>query len=480
MRSLVHVVARNSIIALISRLAIKFISFAFIIWIARSLGEAEFGHYALVWSYVTIFAMLSDLGLGMYIIREMARKRQENNYLAENVIVFRLILAVFTIGIIILWAMWLDYSSTLIAHISLATLILLLYAVQDPLDSVLQANERIDISSVLRMVGQVVFVLVGLLFLKLGWGITGLILAALIQVGVITVLTWRQVVTQCRKLQWRLQPRLWLKLVAVALPFGLIGFAINWSQKIDTVILSLFWPTEEIGWYNAAYNLVLGVGIISNSFNVALYPTLSKEHNSQLKMSRFNSRIVKYLFLASLPLAASLAILSKSIVSLLYGANYAPSASVLAILAWTIPFLFFSEFFRYQAMVANKEWLAVVAIVVAVISNVVLNLIFIPRYGAVAAAFTTVFTEATLVALFFGLLRANISFQAVGGAFWRPAVASLFMSVVLWLVGFMPLVLVVIVGIATYVGSLALMGEFGSDDWKWFDEVRNRSTAILN
>ena len=102
MRSVARIIARNSIIVLISKLLVKLISFAFIILIARTLGDVGFGRYALIWSYVATFATLSDFGLGTYIIRELARDQANSPFLVGNVIAFRLALALIASFVILI------------------------------------------------------------------------------------------------------------------------------------------------------------------------------------------------------------------------------------------------------------------------------------------------------------------------------------------------------------------------------------------
>lgn len=481
MRSLAKIVARNSIVTLMSKLSVKFISFAFTILVARTLGEVDFGRYALIWSYVTIFAICSDFGLGMYIIREIAKGQPNSKYLAGNVIVFRVILATATFLLIGFTTHFIGYSAQTAGQIILAGTILLLYAVQDPLDSVLQAKERLDLSSGLRIVGQLVFVILGAVFLLAGWGITGLILASLCNVLISAVLAWYLIRRYWGGLQWHLQPKLWPRLLIAALPFGLIGFALNWSQKIDTVILSLFWPDQVIGWYNAAYSLILGMIIISNSFNIALYPTMSKETAiDYLALGRMYKRILKYLLIASLPLAVGFSVLSRPIILNLYGAPFAPAVLPLAILAWVLPLIFVSEFLRYTTLVVGQENKAALAMLLASLSNIILNFLFIPGYGLLAAAITTVLTEALLVTIYLWQLRAEISLLLLGSVFWKPALASSLMLGTLLLFSYVPLLPIIALGGITYFGTLFLLGDLGPEEGALIRELVERVLPVAS
>jgi O-antigen/teichoic acid export membrane protein len=257
----------------------------------------------------------------------------------------------------------------------------------------------------------------------------------------------------------------WGRLLVVAVPFGLIGFALNWSQKIDTVILSLYRTDDVLGWYNAAYSLILGASIISNSFNVALYPTMSKEYAlSPATVQVINKRICRYLFMTSLPITIGLALLGPAFVSVLYGPEFLQAAVPLTILAWSVPLIFLSEFLRYRALAGSREKEAAIAILVASLVNIILNLIFIPTYGLVAAAVTTVLTEALLVIIYLWKLRAEISLLSIGNGFWKPALAAAVMAGGLLLFGVPSLLPAIALGGVIYLGTLILIGGVSAEE----------------
>jgi O-antigen/teichoic acid export membrane protein len=367
----------------------------------------------------------------------------------------------------------------MMAHIGLAATILLLYAVQDPLDSVLQAEERLGFSSFSKICGQLIYMASGTIFLLVGWGITGLILASLGNILATAALIWHQVERKMGGICWQIQPRLWPSLLMAALPFGLIGLALNWSQKIDTVILSLYWPAETIGWYNAAYNLVLSAIIVSNAFNIAFFPSMTKKHSQQLPLTagKIYSYVCKYLFTFSLPLAVGTSILSQPIVSALYGPAYIEAAAPLAILAWVIPLIFLSEFLRYMHLVSGLEKNAARLVIAAALGNLILNLIFIPLYGLTAAAITTVCTEAALVGLYWQQLRSLMPLKLMVNAFWKPTIAAAVMAGIILVIQF-PLSLEIVLGVIIFTGMLSLLKFLEAEEKLIIRQVLSRLLAL--
>ncbi|MCB0170090.1 MAG: glycosyltransferase [Anaerolineaceae bacterium] len=468
MNSLLSIAARNSFFSTFGKLGVKLISFAFTIFIIRWLGDADYGTYVIIWSYVTIFAMLSDAGLSMYAIREIAKHNPESPSIAANIIVLRLALAMITILIIMLFAGWVGYSDEYLHLIFFASLILPLYAVQDPLDAVLQAHERFDLSAFSLIVGQLAFVAAGLIFLLLGWHVGGLIMAALLNVMVSAIVAWwaiRQ--DHADSLRFRLTPTAWWRYLRISFPFGLIKLWLSWALKIDVVILSWFWFEQMAGWYGAAYAIVLGVTVISTSISTALYPSLSRQYaENPTSLPHIYQQILKYLLIISLPITAGVFLTADHWINLLYGPDFAPTATVLSILILIVPLLFVSEFFRYTLLATNREHIAVRELGWSVLLNVLLNLWLIPLYGFLAAAIVAVITEAVLVFLYLWQLRYDLSLLSLLKILARPLAATLGLIIVVFELSSTGLVIQVLAGGITYITLIWLLGTINAEDYQ--------------
>lgn len=425
LQSLFSSVARNSASWALGKLAVKGLSFLFSIFVIRWLGDAEYGQFILIWSYITIFAMLSDAGLGMFAIREVAKRAPRTEFLTTNIIVLRFFLASITIVLILLTAWLIGYSSEFLSYLALAGPILLLYAVQDPLDALLQAHERFDLAALAVIAGQIIFVTAGLVLLLLGWHITGLILAALLNVAVSIVAAGWLLKPYRRSLQWRLDPSRWFGFVRTSFSFGLIKIWLSWSLKIDAIIISWFWLPAMVGWYGAAYAVVLAVMVVSNAINGALYPVLSRQHSQNpASLPDIYEFGLKYLLLIALPATVGVFLTAGQWVHLLFGDSFIPTTYVLFILIWVIPLAFTSEFLRYVLLATDREKSAVWGLGMAVVFNIGFNLWLVPHYGFFAAAQVAVMTEALLVMLYSWALRAELHALDLVDVLLKPALAA--------------------------------------------------------
>ncbi|MCB0177877.1 MAG: glycosyltransferase, partial [Anaerolineae bacterium] len=482
MKSILPTVARNSFFEAFGKLGIKLISFIFTILIVRWLGNEDYGRYTLIWSYVVFFSLLSDAGLSMYAIREIAKRTVGSQYIVSNVIALRSILALVAISLT-LFTVWLaGHSGQFLVQVLLASSVLLLYAIHDPLDSVLQAEERFDLSALAIGAGLIVFIVAGLVFLVLGWRITGFIVARLLNVVMSIIVVWLLLANYRTDLRWKLTPASWPGFLQTSLPFGFIKIWLSWTSRIDLIILGWYWSEQIVGWYGAAYALILGITILSNSINTALYPTLSRQYvQAPLLLPKIYNFTLKYLLAFSLFSAVIISFFAKQLTELLFGPEFAPAASILSILIWILPLICISEFLRYVMFVKNQEKTAAKMLLFRVALSVSLSLIFVPRYGFFAAAVVTLATEGGLVLLYYSHLNAELKLVNLGNITLRLVIAIVVLISWLNLQAAAPFLWAIVSGSLIYIvmlWSLRIIEPYEFEQIKSALKSRNSSPEV--
>jgi O-antigen/teichoic acid export membrane protein len=483
MRHVSHIVVRNSAIGIAAQIAIKLLSFGFTVLIVRRLGETAFGQYAYVLAFVAVFAILSDLGLSPYAVRQIARWRDtpdgttHTNNLFSTVLALRLALATITVLIVVLAVIALGQPVALVGAVALNALGLLLYSVQGTSEAVLAGFERLHLVAGAKVLSQIAFVAVGGLALWLGWGYYGLIAANLIGVALLAIVCWRNV----RRLgitAGAIAFRSWPRLIKASLPFGAIGFTLGLSYKFDTILLNQFRGDAETGYYNAAYSLVFATVMLSNVINTALYPSFTRQAaRDTAVLGEMYGRALRYLLIASLPVAVGGSLLADQVIPFLYGAAFTPSVVALRIIIWTAPLMFASEFLGYIVLIQNNERAAARAVFVSTACNIGLNLLLVPRFGLLAAATMTVLTEAILVSQYVWRLRATLRQLRWSMVLGRPLAAALLMGLLVLLAQtHVPFLLNVLLGATTYAGLLLLLGVIGGDELRFVRSLRSQAT----
>jgi len=98
---------------------------------------------------------------------------------------------------------------------------------------------------------------------------------------------------------------------------------------IDTVMISLMISNsnEAMGWYNAAYRMVLVLSFIPVTFLGAIYPIMSNYYvTSDKNLGFIFERSFKYLMALAIPIGVGTIILGDQLIFLIYGPEFAPSS----------------------------------------------------------------------------------------------------------------------------------------------------------
>ncbi len=157
---------------------------------------------------------------------------------------------------------------------------------------------------------------------------------------------------------------------------------------IDMLMLGVLSNPQQVGLYSAAYRVVNQVLYTYYLLTQVLYPQLARQDQPQ-RMRMLRPRILLFLVGAGIAIAAVLAAFRRPVLSILFGPQFLPATLLLLLLAWAIPFDFLTSYLSNAYIAWGMEKKILLCTVIAAGSNVVLNLIWIPAYGATAAAVNT-------------------------------------------------------------------------------------------
>ncbi len=451
--STTHTIVRNTAFMLVAQIALRVVNPAFSIFIVRQLGDAQFGEYSVMLSWVTIFAVLGDMGVAQYMSREIARDRTDAMHLFWDVTALRFILAVLASAVTIGGAVLLNYSTTFILATAFYCAGYFFQAMIVPLAGILGGHERLDVLSVLGVLGQIIYIAAGTVALMLGESYVWLVIASLVNMPIgIFVLIGLVRRYHISPPAFRLHPASWGHLLWAGFPFGINQISLTLSYRFDTILLSSYVAAEVIGWYNAAYNFSRALTTFATAFSVALVPTLAREHNTNPENVRlWYYRSFRLLLFTGLPLAVGGSLLADKLMPFLYGQEFQAASLAFAILVWDMLLLMYTSLGGNIAQAIRQEVPAARIFGAQAVINLVLNLILIPRYGMIAAAFTTVATEMAGAFLFYRLFHREFGAGLDLQHALRLLFAAAIMGVVIYFLHDLNMFIVIPLGGAVYL-----------------------------
>jgi len=185
---------------------------------------------------------------------------------------------------------------------------------------------------------------------------------------------------------------------AIPLFFTSIGAVI--ATEIDTVMLGLFSSNYEVGIYAVGKNLVNIIPQISMAIAMGTMPVFAKINNKnkeELKLLFFKILRINTWLMGIITLG--IIFLSGFLIPLIYGPRYAGAVfplQILTIFLVSRSFLIFLNLFLDYQGLAKKRLLNSI---ISMILNIILNLLLIPKYGAVGASIATSIAYAPYVIL---------------------------------------------------------------------------------
>ena len=269
-------IAKNTGVLLVSQVASYILGFFFVMYTARYLGAAGFGILSFALAFTGIFGVFADLGLRQLTVREVARDKTLASKYLGNIAVMKVILAVITFGLIALFINLLGYPEQTIKVVYLVALSVIFGAFSGMFYSVFQAFEEMEYQSVGQILSSALLLTGALFAISRGVSVVGFasiyfFVSAVVLVYSFVVCVWKFVLPKVE-----VDRSFWKPTIKKALPFGLSGTFISIYLWIDSVMLSLMKGDEVVGWYGAAYRLVLVLLFIPIAFNSAVFPLMSR------------------------------------------------------------------------------------------------------------------------------------------------------------------------------------------------------------
>ncbi|MDK9719226.1 MAG: polysaccharide biosynthesis C-terminal domain-containing protein, partial [Trichlorobacter sp.] len=124
----------------------------------------------------------------------------------------------------------------------------------------------------------------------------------------------------------------------------------------------------------------------------SLYPGIIAVKNvNSSAYSSYLQRLFDSMAVSSWLFALPLCLFSNTVITLLYGKAYAGAAIVLSVYVMSGIFVMVGHVREYWVTVENITRLSLYSTSLGALVNIILNLVFIPRYGAVGAAYATLF-----------------------------------------------------------------------------------------
>ncbi|MSU76158.1 flippase [Patescibacteria group bacterium] len=450
-------IALNTGVQVIGKIAVTLVAAISVIILTRYLGATDYGKFNLAISYLSLFSIFADVGLFTIVVREISKEPKKTEEILGNVMTLRLALAVVVILLAGIISLFLPYTPDVRYAILIVGVSVLFGLVNSSMVTVFQARLRMDYAVISDTVGRIVAFLAVVTVAWLNLGFYAIVWTAAIGAFASLLVTYyfaRKMV----RIRFLRDYKVHKTLLLTALPLGL-AVAINQIYfRADIFLLSLFRPYSEVGMYALAAKLLEIILSFAGFFQNSVFPLISRYvANSDARLKSTFQTSFDVLVAAGIPLTVGGVILAPAIIRLAGGAQFAESAGLFQVLIFAITFAFITGLFSYGLIAKEKISVLLWLNLGALAFNVVLNVIFIPIYGAMASAVITSLSEGLIVIAISIFARHLFGYYPSFSRVPRILLAAAVMGVFLWALRDWTVFFLVPAGALLYAGALYLV-----------------------
>ena len=360
------------------------------ILIARHLGPTGLGQLSYAQSVVGILGVFATLGFEGIVIKELINDPNRRNEIMGSAF-YTMLIAGILVGILLI------ISSPWIAPSSVEQYLIIITAVALPLQAFSVVSYDHQARSALGPVSRAQ--LTQLLFsslLRAALVITGCSVIAFGYAGIAdamilaALLLFVAVSGQLSPRKWRFNWDVSKYLLLKSWPLIFTGLLVTLFVKIDQIMLRNLVSAEAVGEYAVAVRLTGVLVILPMMVVKAVNPAIIAAQAGD--QSLYESRM-QLLYDLGVVLSASAAMvftfLAAPLIHLLFGAQYAGASGVAVIFVWCSVWITVGQINAVAIIATGDTYQTLLKALMGVVVNVILNYMFISRYGITGAATAT-------------------------------------------------------------------------------------------
>ena len=275
------------------------------------------------------------------------------------------------------------------------------------------------------------------------------------------------------------------------IPVGISSWAL---VLIDRYVIAVFGSTAQVSLYSVAYSLGDKImQLATMPLLLTMAPSLIEtfEKRGQPLAEKVQTQFVRYFAILTLPLVAGMAAGAQPFMRVFTGSEYWSAWPVLPIIAAGSMLGSFANIAGTGLGLHKKTKLIMVQALVAASLNLAANVILVPRFGYVAAAYNTLGAYLVLVALAWWQSRPYMRLRLPWADLGRIASASVVMGIVIWLpfarmystasrpVSLAILCVQVLLGVGLYVALLRVFRAVRPDEIKFIAQAWRSAFARI-
>lgn len=365
------------------------------VWLARHFGPEGFGLWNYAIAFTALFGAVAVLGMDGVLVRELVRHPSKTGALLGTAMSLRLLASLLAATAAVGTLFWLRPAEWLPLLLVALNACVLVFQSSQVIDLHFQARMHtrpavlaVNAAFLATTVGRL-----GLLVIEapMEWFAASLVVEAALA-AFLLVLAYRS--AERSKTPWQFDVQVAISLLRESWPLLLSGMAVMVYMRMDQVMLASMAGDEAVGQFSAALRVAEVWYFLPAALISAAFPAMMKKRAESLEdYQQYVQRLYDGMAWLGLTVALAMTALAPWIVAVLYGPRFSPAASILTVQTWAGVAVAMSFVHGRWLLAEGLQRYGLIYTLVAACVNVGLNLLLIPRLGAVGAAWATLASQ---------------------------------------------------------------------------------------
>jgi O-antigen/teichoic acid export membrane protein len=393
-----EILAKGAGVFLIGVMTARALAIVTQVLMARFLGAAEFGLYAIGWTLIRVLEAFNALGLGTGVIYFGADYQRSNPARFKGMLRQSVAFAFLTgtgIGTSLYFlapilAQHVFRKPDVVAVIRGFAPAFPFYAAAFVGDGITRLSQKMQYSAYANIGSMSIALTLFCLLFVLGWGLSGALIATVTGIGIGAAISlyfsmslFPVVFASELRSEW-----IGREILTFSIPVGLAGLAVSLLAFMDRLFVGSFCSSAETGIYQAASQIPILFAVIFGAFDSIFSPMVADLHarGETPRLAELYRVCTKWRLYVSAPFFLVIFFAPSELIRFVYGRAYSPAAMPLVILSAGQVLGVLAGNSQTLLTLTGRQRLVVKITVATLLVDVALNFVMVERFGLIGAA----------------------------------------------------------------------------------------------
>lgn len=426
-------IAKNTIWLIIGEIISRILRFFVVVYAARTLNTTGWGTFSYALSIGSLFMVFSDIGISGYVTRELTQKNENSKKIVSTALFIKSIILVISTLFIIIIGPHITKIKEAVSLLPVIALILFFDSLRELGLAINRAYEKMEWDAAVKILTSVIMFICSFILLKKNINPNSLAIVYLLGSLSGCLFIYLVLYKKLFNMPWQIDKTMILSILITVFPFAFTSLLGSIMSNTDVYMLGLWRTSSEIGLYSASQRLYQFFLVIPSILSMVIFPVLSKLN--EINPDKFITTLEKTLkitILAAIPIAFGGIIIAKEIIILTLGHDYIQAIPIFQVLMAMILIAFPSIIISNAIFAKNKQKIFLKSSTLGAISNILLNLFFIPLFGVIGAGISTLIALTISTAFMWFEMKKILKFE-IFYKIKKPIIAGIIMLIICFL-----------------------------------------------